>query len=754
MFEFLFKYPLEFFQRGSLIMALPWWQFALLLLGVLLLAFIALGYLRLGSRTEIKHRAVITLLRSLAIFLIIFSLLRPLLEVSSLIPQPGVVGILIDNSISMRVADVAGGPRSDFIKQQLDTENGDLLIALRNRFDIKLFKFGEGTELLNDINALDYGDGDSDLSEALDVVQESLKAEPLAGLVVISDGAIRSNEKLNASLLSLRATGIPLYGIGVGQSLYKRDIEVSRVNLPKKVLTGSRMVADVSIKQQGYDEEMVELLVEDDSRILHKQRIRLKAGMQSFKIPLNTSEHGPRQLKFYLANRADEQIAENNSNYGMLSVDNTRMRILYFEGEPRFEFKFIRRAVADDRNLLVTGLVRTADAKYYRVGIESRQELRNGFPITREELFSYHGLILGSVEISLLSREQQEMIAEFVSQRGGGLLMLGGRHAFAEGGYRNTVLQDISPVVMADQAQPEFTRQIKIQPTPAGWVHPALLIADSHEKSMARWLTLPALTIVNPIQRIKPGATLLLTGSASAQDKPYVAMASQRYGRGKVVAFPVQNSWLWQMHHEIDLQDQTHRILWRQLLRWLVDSVPQRLSLTLSTDLIHSGGVIKLRSEVLGPGFKVDDQVQPRAILTAANGLEQIKPLTRDPSLHGVYQAEISVAYPGDYRVRVELDEKGEVISSDEAGFKVSNAGTEYYQSEMNEKLLRRISSETGGDFFTPDKIGGLVDVLAAQQRGSSVLQRYQLWDMPVLFILLVFLLCAEWGYRRWQNLV
>jgi uncharacterized membrane protein len=754
MFEFLFKYPSDYFDRGSLILALPWWQFALLPLAILVLGFIALGYFRVGGRLEIRHRGFIALLRSLAISLIIFSLSRPLLEVSAHVPQPNLVGILIDNSISMRIEDFAEGPRSDFISQRLDPANGNLLRSLRESFDTKLFKFGADTQLLTDINALDYGDGDSDLNKALNVVQESLKAEPLSGLVVISDGAIASSKKLDTTLLSLRAAGIPVHSIGVGQSQYNRDIEVTRINLPKKVLKGSRIVADVSINQQGYDGLTAELLVEDDSRILHKQKIRLKHGMQSVKIPLDTTESGPRQLKFYLADRADEQIAANNSNQGMLSVDNARMRILYFEGEPRFELKFIRRAVADDQNLLVTGLIRTADAKYYRVGIESRQELRDGFPITREELFSYHALILGSVETSLLSREQQEMIAEFVSQRGGGLLLLGGRHAFAEGGYRDTVLQDISPVVMADLAQPEFTRRVKIRPTAAGWVHPALLIADSSEKSMARWLTLPALTIVNPIQQIKPGATLLLTSSASEQDKPYVAMASQRYGRGKVVAFPVQNSWLWQMHHEIELQDQTHQTLWRQLLRWLVDSVPQRLSLSLSTDLIHSNGVIKLRSEVLGPNFKAHDQAQPRAILTAANGLEQIKSLTRDPALQGVYEAEISVASPGDYRVRVELDEKGKVISSDETGFKVSNEGSEYYQSEMNEKLLRRISSETRGDFFTPDSVDGLVDVLAAHQRGSTVPVRYELWDMPLLFLLLVLLLGTEWGYRRWQNLV
>jgi uncharacterized membrane protein len=429
------------------------------------------------------------------------------------------------------------------------------------------------------------------------------------------------------------------------------------------------------------------------------------------------------------------------------------MRILYFEGEPRFEMKFVRRAVADDANLGVTGLIRTADAKYYRVGIESSDELRNGFPSTRDELFAYDAIILGSVESSLLSLEQQKMIVEFVSERGGGLLMLGGRHAFTEGGYRDSVLQKIAPVVLPDRAQPEFSRRIRIQPSAAAWVHPALLLADSSEKSIARWLTLPPLTMVNPIRGIKPGATLLLSSPAEDQGDDYVAMAWQRYGRGKVVAFPVQNSWTWQMHHEIDLEDQTHELLWRQLLRWLVETVPRRLSLELSTQRLHSGGTLSLRSEVLRPDFSPDLAAEPRAVLTALDGTEQSIPLWATSSRPGVYAAELTLAQAGDYRVHVELDEAGQVTRGAETRLLVTPQGDEYFHSQMNEKLLRRISQESGGSYFGAQDAGKLVDALDDNPHRARTLLRLELWDMPVLFLLLTALLCAEWGYRRWRGL-
>lgn len=753
MFEFLFKYPADFFSNGRLILALPAWQLALAPLAVLALALLLLGYARIGRQIRGRQLLVTAVLRSLAISLVLFSLSRPLLEVTARVPQPGVVGVLLDNSISMRL-DHGDDPRSAYIEQQFDTERGPLLRSLRENFDTRLFSFGASTRAIEDITDLDFSDGDSDLQQALQFVQAALQGEPLAGLVVVSDGAVQSSAQLEATLLAFKAAAIRVFGIGVGETQYQRDIEISRIEIPRQVLKGSRINARLSIRQQGYDGETLDLQVVDDSRILHRQRIRLAAGEQSFEIPLATDDAGARQLEFKLGALPGESITANNRRQATLSVDPRKTRILYFEGEPRFEFKFVRRAVADDEQIALAGLMRTADAKFYRVGIESEEELRNGFPITRDELFSYDALILGSVELALLSREQQDMIVEFVSRRGGGLLMLGGRHAFAEGGYHESVLRDLSPAVMAPRAQPGFSRDIRLQPTAAALVHPALLLAPSSDKSIARWLTLPPLTIVNPIQQIKPGATLLLASEAGDDEAAYVGMAFQRYGRGKVVAFPVQNSWLWQMHQDIELEDQTHELLWRQLLRWLAQGVPERLDLTLSSHGIHSGGSMVLRSEILQPDYSADNTAQARAVVTTPTGLEQVIDLARDTSLQGVYTAELTVTEPGNYQVRVELDQQGAMISSAESQFRVTPEGNEYYRSEMNPALLGQIAALTGGEFLPAGKTGGLAQALGQQRRGARSLTRHELWDMPVIFLLLILFLCAEWGYRRWRNLI
>jgi len=753
MFEFLFKFPASYFDDGVLILALPGWQMALAPLGVFILSMIALGYSGLGKKLATRDLAVVALLRSFAISLVLFSLSQPLLELTARQPQPGVVGVLLDNSVSMKLEQDSAS-RSAYIQRQFDDASGPLLQSLRRHFDTRLFSFGATARRVEDVATLDFDEGDSDLNQALQFAHASLQGEPLAGLIVISDGATQSIERLETTLLSLRAAGTPVYSIGVGETEYPRDIEISRIDLPRQALKGSRVNASLQIRQRGYAGESPELLVIDDSRILHRQPVRLTGEFQSLEVPLAIEDAGARSLEFKIELMPGERIAANNQRRATLWIDPRKIRVLYFEGEPRFEFKFVRRAVAADEQIALSGLMRTADAKFYRVGVESEQELRNGFPITREELFSYDALILGSVELGLLSREQQDMIVEFVNRRGGGLLMLGGRHAFSEGGYHDSVLHDISPVMMAPRAQPDFSRNIRLYPTAAAGVHPALQIADSSEKSLARWLTLPPLTVVNPVRRIKPGATLLLGSSAADDEEAFVGMAFHRYGRGKVVAFPVQNSWIWQMHHDIDLEDQTHETLWRQLLRWLTEGVPDRMQMTLSDEAIHSGGRLTLHSQIRQADYTADNQARARAVVTAPTGLEQVIELSRDPSLAGVYSAELPATEAGDYQVRIETDEQGFEVESNTAQFFVSPEGDEYYQSEMNPALLQKIARQTGGEFRLADNAAGLAEVLDKRQRGVNVLMRHELWDMPVIFLLVILFLSAEWSYRRWRRLV
>jgi len=122
-------------------------------------------------------------------------------------------------------------------------------------------------------------------------------------------------------------------------------------------------------------------------------------------VRFTASEAGARLFRFRVPPQAGEQVAQNNARDALIEVQDRREKVLYFEGEPRPEAKFVRHAVEDDKNLQIVILQRTAENKYLRLDVASPDELLGGFPKTREELFAYRGIILGSVEAATFTPE-------------------------------------------------------------------------------------------------------------------------------------------------------------------------------------------------------------------------------------------------------------------------------------------------------------------------------------------------------------
>src|SRR5690606_19800815 len=323
----------------------------------------------------------------------------------------------------------------------------------------------------------------------------------------------------------------------------------------------------------------------------------------------------------------------------LIEVREGAQKILYVEGEPRFEVKFMRRAVADDPELQLVVLQRTAENKFLRLDVDTPEELAGGFPVTREELFAYKGLIIGSVEASFFSREQLQMIMDFVSERGGSVLFLGGRRAFTEGNYAGTPIASLLPVELEATAEPDYYREIKVTPTRAGEPHPALQLSADPDSSRARWESLPELSTFNRLTRLKPGATALLTGTGPGVSEGQVVLAWQRYGRGMALALPVQDSWIWQMHADIPLEDETHETFWRQIMRWLVNEVPDQLTITASAEPAAINHAVDLRAELRDSAFhRINDAVVTASIESPSGATSEL-PLRWTNRADGEYMA-------------------------------------------------------------------------------------------------------------------
>jgi len=691
-------------------------------------------------------------LRVALLAVVVFCLFRPVLVVKAAVPQQNFVAVLLDDSRSMQIADHESQPRGSFLRQEFGAPDRGVLGTLSQRFMVRTFRFSSAAARLDAEDELTFGGAQTHLGSALDGTRQELAGLPLAGVVLVSDGADTTESGLGESLLALKSQGIPVFTVGVGRETLDRDIQIGRVSTPRTALKGTTLMVDVVLTQTGYAGKTVNVDVEDEGRLVGTHQVTLPAdgSAATARVRFSVGEAGPRVMRFRVAPQPGELVTENNARESLIDVRDRREKILYFEGEPRPEMKFIRRAVQADENLLVVALQRTADNKYLRIGVDDEEELVAGFPKTREELFAYRGLILGSVEAGAFTGDQLKMISEFVDRRGGGLLMLGGARSFGEGGYAGTSVADVLPLVLDPSTrglEPALLR-LSVRPTRAGAAQGVTQIAESEKASEEKWSVLPGVTSVNRVEAFKPGATVLLAGTdEDRRERPVLTF--QRYGRGKAFALTLQDSWLWQMAASIAVDDMSHEHFWRQLLRWLVDGVPDGVEAQLTTDRVEPSEPAMLRADVVDGSFVELNDASVVAHVTAPDGNIVDVPMQWSGERSGEYLATLPTSAQGWYEAKIEATRGGKTIGSTVTHLRAAPGDAEFFDATMHAATLKRVADETGGRFYTPASVQGLGDDLKYTGRGVTTVEERDLWHLPIILVMIVGLLCAEWGYRR-----
>jgi nitrogen fixation protein FixH len=246
----------------------------------------------------------------------------------------------------------------------------------------------------------------------------------------------------------------------------------------------------------------------------------------------------------------------------------------------------------------------------------------------------------------------------------------------------------------------------------------------------------------------KPGATVLLTGT-DERGRSHTVLASQQYGRGKALAFLAQDSWQWQMHASVPLEDMTHENFWRQMLRWLVDGVPAAVEARTATEQVEPGEAVTIEASVADKAFVELNDAAVVAHVTRPNGGVIDVPMTWTGERDGQYRGTFVAPEAGAYDIAIDASRNGETVGAGVAHVRAVTGDAEYFDPTMHEAPMRRIAEETGGRFYTPETVNGLAEDVRYAGRGVTSVEERELWNMPIILVLLVGLVCAEWGYRR-----
>jgi len=268
---------------------------------------------------------------------------------------------------------------------------------------------------------------------------------------------------------------------------------------------------------------------------------------------------------------------------------------------------------------------------------------------------------------------------------------------------------------------------------------------------------MPAITLPEIITDIKPGASVILE-ARSAKEKNRIAplLVEERYGRGKTLSLLASDTWRWRMM--LESKDKSFETFWRNLMRYTVETSPRPIESSTEKSFYATNEKVRIRAEVTDEKFIKINDATVLARVTSPSGRSTNVPMKQ--TVEGGFEGYASDFYPdedGLYRVEVSALRGGAkqsaVLAPAQTSFIVGPLNRESWNAAQNRELLKRIAAETGGGYYSASQIDKLMDELTHKEGAGSIKVSYDLWDMPINFLLVVALSAGEWFIRKRKGL-
>lgn len=750
MFELLFTHPSWAWRTGTLAFASGWPSWLLI---ALILAGMALIAATLWPRRSIGGPKLLLIgsLQAALLALVLCLLWRPVLHVERVRDRENVLAIAIDTSASMAHDDSAGDQNHPSRLQQAVTAlQGPALDALQRSFEVRLFSFAVRAESLPAIEAMPLPGPQTRIGDALLQLLQTAGSVPLAGIVLVGDGVENGDTLSEERLAEIASYGVPVHTVGVGAERIAADLELEQVRVPQLAPAGATVTAAVEVRHDGA--AATRLRVYDHDRLLAARDLELPATttVSSYGIEFPAGDPGTHDLRFTLDALDGERNLVNNSRAHVLNVPASKRRILYIEGEPRWEYKFLRRALEGERSLRLTSIVRTTPNKYFRQGVDSGAELIRGFPTDAAELFAYDAVIIGSYEAASLNVQQHQLLRQFVDQRGGSVLLLAGRGGLSAGGWERVALASALPTHLPQQQPRSFLqRPTAARPTLYGMESAIARLDPDPKRNSELWRTLPDLADFQALGRLKPGAIVLLE---TAAERPAPLLVWQRYGRGATYVLGTASTLRWQMRSEPS--DQRHELFWRQLAHALADTTTPRATLTSERSVYDDERKVTLEAQLRNARFEPISDARVELLVAPERDAPYSVPMQPSGDNDGRYVASVDAPSTGLYRIDMTAHSPGGEVDSASTYVRRHEGVLEHYGMRQNRAVLERIAAMTGGRYWKLTELDQLAAAIPYSKAGIVERQTLDLWNLPIVFLALAALKLGEWLLRlKWGRL-
>ena len=797
MFEKIMKYPIDVFREGDFSFGIP---LPGLLIAVLLVALIAAAiwsYRTTQGRIQRGFRGFLIFLRIVVLCLLAFCLLKPFLTIYQTNPDDSYLLVMVDQSKSMQITDAANSEtRLRRVNDLLFSKEKGLLEKLGAKFKVRLFGFDTTAKRIPS-KVLTRAEGEStDIPQALNEALDDLQGIPLSGAVLLTDGVDRSGTDATKFAMQMRERKLPIHTVGVGSETGTPDLEIVKIDVPRTAEEDFPVEIWATVKRKGFSGKQVNLQLTSNGRILKTEPVDMDEATswipqfggtntttdvttKRVSLKFTPRQAGTQKFEVHAALDETEAVPQNNTKTFLLKVAPTkRVKILFVDGKPRPEFAHIKRALKKDPNVQLTDRILTStssEGRHY-MGTRATTEHDFGFyPDDKDTLFDFDAIILGNVEASEFTAAQLENTLEFVRTRGGGLLMLGGssalgNHELAKS-YINTSIAQCLPVELELGPPPPplperrtrltpgartsaRNRGYKLQLTPEGKAENLMALADNPVDNMKLWNDLVPLVGYTKVKRAKAGALVLAEHPTERNEfGNRILIATHNYNAGRVMVFTPHTSWRWQMLKK-SLDDDSHQRFWRQVARWLTTAPKEHIKLDIAKTAYTLKEPVVIEVTATDEQFQLTNNAKIRAVVIDEAGKRKELRLEQVLGEDGLYTARFIPNRYGEYTVTAAGTLDGESLGEQQTLFEVKASYAEFSNAELNIALLKTLAEGSGGKYYAMAEADQLVNQIPLVESATSKITDVDIWDIPLIFGLVIALLGFEWFLRKRGGLV
>ena len=782
-------------------------QPAIIVLGCLVLIALSVWfYLRYQVRGHRPTRIALALLRSLALCALLLILADPTLELVFVSQPKPVLWVLLDGSDSMSIpdelpaderqtlisaVDLAGyqaahplrdgerPARADYARALLARKDKNLLERLESKYRLRLFSFAES----EGVRLLGAADDDSRdaivaatewktsgsvtaLGDALEDLARKHASDNLAAVLVISDFDQNAG---TAPLAAAKKLGVPIFTVGVGP-LTAVDLSVDLLAPPTMKKSESATI-NVTVRQRELESPTVtvklfahqpgEMTGDEPARTLVGEKIVTIAGSsQQVEFPYTPDTTGRFIFTAEVQAVEGEVVTQNNKAEREVKIIDDFLRLMFVEYEPTWEWRFVKEVFHRDKLVGMRGFrtfIRSADP----VVRETNELFLPSLTLPRSQFFENDVIFLGDMPASALSTRFCEMTKEFVSQFGGGLVIMAGPR-FGPGQLAETPLADMLPVIVDPDGKRRDDKEFRLSLTPVASQYDFMRLGQTDQDNLKGWNNMGKLPWFQPVRRLEVKGTQVLAEHPTEMcvdgKTPQPLIAVRQYGRGEVIYLAFNEMWrLRRLYGE-----EYYRQFWGQLIHrlGLSHALGSQKRFVVRTDKpqYRADEQVLITVEAYDKEFQpLDEKDLPERRLSAELirpdrdsdgsrsqifGISQLKP--------GVFEARVPVFSGGEYRLRVTDPIANEAV---EINFDVANVSVERRNPVRNVSLQKNMAAETSGKAYDLTDVDRFPDDFSAPRLRETSVEILPIWSTWLTFAIVIAALMTEWFVRKLVNL-